>query len=365
MKISFNKFNLVQAVGNVQRAVSTKSSNAALEGIFIRAFDKKVTLCGYDLEIGIRTELQAVIVEEGEIVLSAKLFSDIVRKMPDEIITIETDDKLITYINSGVADYQIIGISASEYPELPSFDELQSFSINASLLQGMIKQTFFAISDNQSKPIYTGSLFDIKDGFLNIVSIDGFRMALRKEKVNVESDFNFIVPGKTLSEVMKITCENDVDIKVIVGKKHVIFKIENYSVVSRLIDGKFIEYASSIPVGSQTSLKVKTRELLSSVERMSLLTNEKLQTPVRLIVADEGIKMSCTTVVGRASDYIDLPFNGSEVEIGFNNRYLLDALKNTDTDELLMEFNGPLKPIKILPVEGESFVFLVVPMRLA
>ncbi len=365
MKISFNKTNLVQAVSNVQRAVSVKSSNAALEGILIKAINNKVTLCGYDLDIGIRTEIEALIIEEGSIVLSAKLFSDIVRRMPDEVITIETDNKLITYINSGVADYQIVGISAAEYPELPSFDKLQCFKLNGNLLQTMLRQTGFAISDNQSKPIYTGSLFDIKDGFLNIVSIDGFRMAVRKEKINTDINYSFVVPGKTLSEVMKINCGSDEDIQVIVGKKHVIFNIDNYSVISRLIEGKFIDYAGSIPSGFQTSLKANTRELLSSLERMSLLTNEKLQSPVRLIVADSGIKMHCTTVVGRASDYIDLAFDGSDVEIGFNNRYLLDAVKNTDTDEIIIEFNGSLKPIKILPVEGDSFVFLVVPMRLA
>lgn len=365
MKITFNKSELVQAVSNVQRAVSAKNSIPALEGILIKAYDNKAILCGYDLEIGIRTELEATIVEEGEIVLSAKLFSEIVRRMPDEIITIETDEKLITYINSGVADYQIVGISSYEYPELPSFEELESFELNGNLLKNMIKQTYYAISDNQSKPIYTGSLFDLKDGHLQIVSVDGFRMAVRKEKIEGDFNFNFIVPGKTLSEVLKINCDEEGTIRVIVGKKHVIFEIENYSVVSRLIEGKFLEYAGTIPNGAQTSLRVKTREIASSVERMSLLTSEKLQSPVRFIVADEGIKLACTTVVGKASDYINLPFEGSEVEIGFNNRYLLDAIKNADTDELLFEFNGPLKPLKVLPVEGDSFIFLVVPMRLS
>lgn len=365
MKITFNKTELVQAVSNVQRAVSTKNSIPALEGILIKAHENRVTLCGYDLEIGIRTEIDATIVEEGEIVLSAKLFSEIVRRMPDELITIETDEKLITYINSGVADYQIVGISAYEYPELPSFDELESFELNGNLLKNMIKQTCYAISDNQSKPIYTGSLFDLKDGFLRIVSVDGFRMAIRKEKIDGERSLDFIVPGKTLSEVLKINCADDSDISVIVGKKHVIFKIDRYSIVSRLIEGKFLDYNGTIPEGASTSLKVKTREIASSVERMSLLTSEKMQSPVRFIVADEGIKLFCTTAVGKASDYINLPFDGSEVEIGFNNRYLLDAIRNTDTDELLFEFNGALKPLKILPLEGDSFIFLVVPMRLA
>ncbi len=365
MKITFNKTELVQAVLAVQRAVSTKNSIPALEGILIKAHDGKVVLCGYDLEIGIRTEIDATVVEDGEIVLSAKLFSEIVRRMPDEIITVETDEKLITYINSGVADYQIVGISAYEYPELPSFDELESFELNGNILKNMIKQTCYAISDNQAKPIYTGSLFDIKSGSLNVVSVDGFRMAIRKEPVKCEKTFNFIVPGKTLNEILKINCDESSSVRIVVGKKHVAFKIENYSIVSRLIEGKFLDYEGTVPSGSTTKLKVNTREITSSVERMALLTSEKLQSPVRFIVADEGIKLLCTTVVGKANDSIRVAFEGNEVEIGFNNRYLLDAVRNSETDELIFEFNGPLKPLKILPVEGEDFIFLVVPMRLA
>ena len=216
-----------------------------------------------------------------------------------------------------------------------------------------------------SKPIYTGSLFDLRSGFLNIVSIDGFRMAVRKEKIASDINFSFVVPGKTLGEILKFTASEESDVQIIVGKKHVVFKIENYSVISRLIEGKFIEYEGTIPKGASTKLKVKTKEITAAVERMSLLTNDKMQSPVRVIVADEGIKLHCTTVVGKASDYIEVAYEGDEVEIGFNNKYLLDALKNSETDELIMEFNGPLKPLKILPTEGDSFVFLVVPMRLS
>lgn len=365
MKVTFNKTELVQAVTNVQRAVSTKTTIPALEGILIKTQDDNVMLCGYDLEIGIRTDIPATIIEEGSIVLSAKLFSEIVRRMPDELITIETDDKFAAYIHSGVVDYQIIGVTPDEFPELPTFEELESFCIDADTLKDMIRQTYYAVSDNQSKPIYTGSLFELKKGYLNVVSIDGFRMAVRKEKIAGDMAFSFVVPGKTLGEILKLSCNDESQVQIIVGKKHVAFKIENYSIISRLIDGKFIEYEGTIPKGAATSLKVNTREIMSAVERMSLLANDKLQSPVHFIVADEGIKLHCSTVVGKASDYINIPYEGNEVEIGFNNKYLLEAIRNADTDELLLEFNGPLKPLKILPTEGDSFVFLVVPMRLS
>lgn len=365
MKVIFERYELTAAVTNVMRAVSTKNTIPALEGILLKTTENTVVLCGYDLDIGIRTEISATVIEGGEIVLSAKLFSDMVKRLPDNTVTLETDDKLVSYIHSGVVNYQIIGMSSYEYPELPTFETLQSFRVNTAILKNMIRQTNFAVSDNMSKPIYTGSLFDLRSGFLNIVSIDGFRMAVRKEKIASDINFSFVVPGKTLGEILKFTASEESDVQIIVGKKHVVFKIENYSVISRLIEGKFIEYEGTIPKGASTKLKVKTKEITAAVERMSLLTNDKMQSPVRVIVADEGIKLHCTTVVGKASDYIEVAYEGDEVEIGFNNKYLLDALKNSETDELIMEFNGPLKPLKILPTEGDSFVFLVVPMRLS
>ncbi len=365
MKVIFERNELVTAVTNVMRAVSTKNTIPALEGILIKTSKDTVTLCGYDLDIGIKTEISANVIEEGEVVLSAKLFADMTKRLPDNNVTLETDDKLITYIHSGVVNYQIIGISSYEFPELPTFETLECFYIDTSVLKNMIRQTNFAISDNMSKPIYTGSLFDLKNGYLNIVSIDGFRMAVRKEKVGTDINFSFIVPGKTLGEILKFTAEEESRVQIIVGKKHAMFKIENYSVISRLIEGKFIEYEGTVPKGSSTRLRVKTKDMSAAVERMSLLTNDKLQSPVRVIVADEGINLHCTTVVGKASDFIAVEYEGDEVEIGFNNKYLLDALKNTETDEIIFELNGPLKPLKILPIEGDSFIFLVVPMRLS
>ncbi len=364
MKVTFDRSELATAVSNVQRAVSTKNTIPALEGILIKTDGNKAMLAGYDLEIGIRTEIPATVIEEGEIILSAKLFSDMVKRLPDNTVTLETDDKLVTYIHSGVADYQIIGMSSYEFPELPTFDVIERFSIETATLKNMIKQTSYAISDNMSKPIYTGSLFELKAGYLNVVSIDGFRMAVRKEKIETDINFSFIVPGKSLSEILKLNSGEESIVQVVVGKKHAAFNIENYTIFSRLIEGKFIEYEGTVPKGAATKLRVKTKEITAAVERMSLLTNDKMQSPVRVIVADEGIKLHCTTVVGKASDYVELTFEGDEVEIGFNNKYLLDALKNAETDELLFEFNGPLKPLKILPVEGDSFIFLVVPMRL-
>ena len=364
MKALFNRTELVAAVTTVQRAVSTKSANYALEGILLKVADSQATLCGYDLDIGITTSIPATVVEEGDIVLSARFFADMVKLMPDETITIETDDKLLTYITSGGAIYQIVGISSNDYPELPSFTTLSTFEIEAGTLKSMIRDTFYAIGDNPAKPNLMGSFFDIADGYFNLVSIDGFRMSVRREKVDTDEKFEFILPKKTLGELLKINCDDESTVTVVVGKKHAVFKIESYSILSRLIEGKYVSYKDTIPKGCATSLIVETRKIISSIERMSLLTSDKMQQPVHLVVADEGIKMFCTTAVGKANDSINVDYEGDEIEIGFNNRYMLDAVKNVSADVLLFEFNGPNRPLKILPVDGDSFLILVVPMRI-
>lgn len=363
MKFSCQQKDFSTAITNVQRAVSTKSNTPALEGILIKAKDNKITLCGYDLEIGITTFIDCNVQQEGEVVVSAKLLGDIVRRLPENIVDIETDNRLIVYIKSGQADYQIVGISSDEYPDLPNVDKMDNLSIKSDILKTMIKQTIFAISDDPSKPIYTGSLFDIDNNELRIVSIDGYRMAIRKEKIGFEKTSKFVVPGKTLGEVLKLITDEQKQVEITIGQRHAVFKIENYSIVTRLIEGNFLDYKSTIPPEAKTEAILNTRSFISSVERMSLLTSDKIQSPIRCMVDDSCVKMSCSTAIGKANDSISASVNGENVEIGLNNKYLLDALKNSETDKVRIEFNGSLTPIKILPTKGDSFLFLVVPMR--
>jgi len=364
MKLTCSQTALAEAVTNVQRAVSSKTSLPVLEGILIKAKNNQITLCGYDLEIGITTVIDADITDEGAIVVSAKLLGDIVRRLPDETVCLETDDRFITYINSGQAEYKIVGIAAADYPELPSFEKTDTLTIQSGLLKNMIKQTLFAVSDNISKPIYTGSLFDIEEHVIRIVSVDGYRMALRKETIACEKNSRFVVPGKALSEVLKLISDEEKNTEILIGQRHAVFQIENYSIFTRLIEGNFLDYKSTIPAGNKTEACVVTRDMIGSVERMSLLTSDKIQSPIRFTVNAEEIKLSCSTAIGKANDAIKTPVKGEDVEIGFNNRYLLDALKNTDTDIVKLELNGPLTPMKIVPTEGDAFLFLVVPMRL-
>ncbi len=363
MKFSCNQKDFSAAVTNVQRAVSNKSNLPALEGILIKAEEGRIVLCGYDLEIGITTFIECNVQEKGEIVVSAKLLGEIVRRLPENTVDIKTDDKMIVYINSGQAEYNIVGISSNEYPELPKVEEMENIAIKSSIIKTMIKQTIFAISDDLSRPVYTGSLFDIEDNLLRIVSVDGFRMAIRQESISCNKNSKFVVPGKTLSEILKLISDEEKDIEIIIGQRHAVFKVENYSIISRLIEGNFIDYKSTIPSESNTEIIVNTRNLIAAVERMSLLTSDKIQSPIRCVVEDTFVKLFCSTAIGKANDAISANITGENVEIGLNCRYLLDALKNTETDEIKIQLNGSLTPTKIVPISGDSFLFLVVPMR--
>lgn len=364
MKFTVNKRDITEAVSNIQRAVSGKTSIPALEGILISATEGAIELCAYDLELGITTTIPAVTSEPGKSVLSAKIFSDIVRRTPDESITVSVDEKNMATIDSGYSKFSIIGIPAEEFPELPKLSDSTQIELESNLLKSMIHQTVFAVAESDAKPIHQGSLFNIVKGKLDVVSVDGYRLAKRSEPVNFSEDISFVVPGKTLNEILKLLKDNDEKVEISAGRRHILFKIDNYTVISSLLEGEFLNYQAAIPPDSKTEVIVRTRDAIESVERVSLLITDRLKSPVRCLFADGEIKLLCTTSMGRASDQLSVEITGESVEIGFNNRYLLDALKNTECDEVKIQLGGSLSPMKIVPKEGDSFLFLVLPVRL-
>ncbi len=365
MKFNVLRTDLVEAVTNVSRAVAGKAAIPALEGILIKAYGQNITVSGYNLEIGITTTVEATIQSEGEIVVPARTFSEFIRKLPEEVVCIETDDRMKTYITSGTATCKLIGINSVEYPDLPVFDENERFELDAAILSDMIKQTVYAVSDNNAKPIYTGSLFEIKDKVFRIVAIDGYRMAIRQESVDNDIESSFVVPGKTQQEVVKLISGEEKTVKVGIGQRHIIFKIGSYSVISRLIEGTFLDYNSTIPKDKKTEVVVNTSRMIAAVDRMMPVNEDKIKSPVRLTFSNDEIHFSCTSAVNSADDVVSAPVIGEDVEIGFNNRYLFDAIRNVDTDEIKMTLNGGLSPMIITPVKGDSFINLVVPMRLS
>ena len=362
MQFTCDRQKLNEAVLNVQRTVSAKSSVPALEGILLTAQEGSVRLCGFDLEIGMTTELPAEVKESGSIVMGARLFGDIVRRLPQDTVSFKADEKQVAQIESGEASFSLVGIPAQEYPELPQISGDTNIRIPSNILKGMIRQTLFAVAETDAKPVHTGTLFEIGGGEIRLISVDGYRLAIRCEKTAAEEKSSFVVPGKTLGEVMKLLPDGDGEAEILVGLRHIRFG--DYVVISRLLEGEFLDWRASLPKGCATEVRVSVSEFISSLERVSLIITERLRSPVRCTFGSDGIRLACATAIGRANDRLGAKITGSEVEIGFNSRYLLDALRNSECDEVKIQLNGPLSPMKILPGEGDEFLFLVLPVRL-
>ena len=365
MKFICDRNKLTEAVTNVQRAVSSKSTIPALEGILIKAEANKITLFGYDLEICITTTIDASVQQQGSSVIKAKLFADIIRRLPENNITIEVDDKNIVFISCGKANFKLVGMPAEDYPEIPVIRSTDTIKISSEILNSMIKQTIYAVADTDVKPINKGTLFEIENKIFRMISLDGYRLAIRTENIDYEGEKYMIVPGKSLSEVSKLINEDAENIEIISGGRHIIFKIGSYSVISRLIEGQFINYKASIPESHLTQIRINTRKFIDTIERLSLLLTDKMKSPIKCCIEDSIINASCNTPLGQAEDQIDVSMTGENIEIGFNNKFLLDALRNSETDEIIMELSGATKAIVIKPTEGNSFLFMLMPMRIS
>ena len=364
MKFKCDRQKLNKAVENVQRAVAAKSNIPALEGILLRAENNKITLCGYDTDIGITTSIDANIYKEGSIVVTAKLFSDIIKRMPENTLSIETDEKLIIYISGGKTDYKIIGMSAEDYPELPMTAATDKITIDGKTLRSMIRQTIYAVSDKDENPTQKGALFEISNNTFRIVSVDGYRLAIRTENTKYDGEKSFIVPKKSLQEISCLISDDTENISVQPGTRNLTLVIDDYTIVTRIIDGDFMNYKATIPSSFTTEVSVNTRQFINTIERMSLLLTERIKTPIKCCFENNMVTTSCNTSKGQANDEFEAQINGDYVEIGLDNKFITEALKFSETDQVRIRMNGSLKPLMILPSEGESFIFLVMPVRL-
>lgn len=365
MKFSCNTDLLSKAIANVSLAVSPKSNLTALEGILVQAHANVITLMGYNLELGITTSIPATIEETGEVIIPAKLFSEIIRKTESEEISIYADSRFLVEIKAGVSQFTILGMSPLEFPELPNVGEDTAIlKLPQNTLRSMISQTIFAVATTDAKPVHTGCLFNLEKNQITVVAVDGFRLALRKENIQVEEPIKFIVPGKNLADLLKLLDDSDDLLELQISKRHILFTTEQYSVISRLLEGDFLDYIAAIPKEISTTVEINTRSMINSIERTALLISDRLKSPLRIEFGDNLVKMSCSTTIGKAYDECSCNSQGPQTEMGFNNRYLMDALRNADTDIVRLEISGPLSPMKVLPPEGDQFLFLVLPMRL-
>lgn len=373
MKFICSSQILAEACANVQRATSSKSANLpTIEGILIKAENDRIMLTGYDLEVGIITSVEGRVESTGSIILNAKILCDILRNAPGELVSIECDERLICKIKSGDSEYSIMGFSEADYPELPSVSGGFPVVVYGEILKDMVKKTVFAAAENDSKIIHTGIRFEVTEGNIRLVAVDGYKLAVRNEKIDYSGEKkNFVVPKKTLNEVIKLISDSCQTVSMIVAQRHILFECGSYVIISRLLEGEFLSYKSAIPTTAKSQVRINTRSFINSIERISLIITERVKSYIRCIFDADSVRISSTTALGTANDRIEADAQGERVEIGFNNRYLLDALRVCDTDEVILRMNGATSPLIIVPdddngtmIYEKPFLFMVLPVRM-
>ncbi len=365
MIVTIEREKILEAVNHLSRIVSSKTSLPVLEGILISAERGKVTLISYNLEMGIKKEIYASTEEEGDIVINAKILADILRRMDGLSVEISTDDRLMCHIKSGAANFDIMGMAASDFPEMPSAPEKNKMVLSGEIVKNMVRRTIFAVAQNEgTRPILTGINVTFCEGAVKFVAIDGYRLAIRTEKLNINDDINLIISGRAIGELVKLITDDEEDVEIYVNDNLICFKTGGYSFISRLLEGSFVDYKKTVPETYKQRIFVKTKELIDTIERISLVINDTFSTPVRCIFSEDNIVFSCTSSVGRATENFPITLEGEEFEIGLNSRYLIEALKATESDTVKIEFGGPSAGVLIKPTEGEDFLYMIMPMRL-
>ena len=366
MKFSCEKVLLQSAIAVTSRAVAQKSSIPALEGLLLHV-DSGLTVSGYNMQTGIRTKVSADVVSGGDIVLNARLFGDIIRRMPDDVVTVSVDDRQTVHLSCGDANFDILGLSAADYPDLPEVEDEYAMSIQQKTLRAMIEEVAFAVSTNESRPVHTGALFEISDAGLTMVAVDGFRLAVRREKLeNMEGGaFSFVAPGSALSEVKGICADTEDLATVTLGRRHILFEVGDTELICRRLEGEFLDYKNAIPRKNPITLIADTKSLIESIDRVSVVISDKLKSPVRCLFECDKVTLTAKTGNGESRDVCRLSGDGGGLEIGFNNRYLMEALRYPPADTVKIELNTGVSPAVIVPVEGEeNFLYMVLPVRL-
>ncbi|MBO4734597.1 MAG: DNA polymerase III subunit beta [Clostridia bacterium] len=367
MKFTASREEFLEAVLKLLKVVGSKSTMPILEGILISAEQGKITLAAYNLEMGMKKEIYCNCEEEGDIVIKAKLLSDILRRLGGSQVAIEADDKLMCHIKSNDTEFDIMGMAAGDFPEMPSVADGIKIKIESQTLCDMVRGTIFAVSQIEgSRPIYTGINISVENGIIQFVAIDGYRLAIRKEKTNIDKNINIVVSGRAIGEVVKLAEEENEDVSIIIGARLISFNIGGYVFIARLFEGEFVDYKKVLPQEHKQSIDINRNELIGSVERVSLLINDAFSTPLRLLLDENEGTLSCATSIGRAKETIKINLSGTPFEIGLNSRYLTEALRACDEGNIKLKFNGPNAAVTIGPEDesNEDFLYLIMPLRL-
>lgn len=371
MKFTCDRNSITYAINISQKAVAARSTLPVLEGLLIKAQNNKVVITGNDLEIGIECIFEAEIESEGSVVVNSRLFGEIIRKMTGDTVIIEVNENNVTNIKCGNSKFNITGIEAAEFPEIQKFDVQYEINLTKRQLKDLVRSTIFAVGTNELKMILTGCLLEASGKNVNMVAVDGYRLAYKKTECENDAvsgyfgDVSIVIPSKSLNELVKIIDDKDEEIKIFCSEKNIRFEFDNVVFTSRLLEGDYLDYKKIIPSEYKTKVKTDVKSVIEAVERASLvITSEVTKAPVILNIVDGEIKINCETQVGKVEEIIPVDMEGNAIEIGFNNKYLLDALKAVSTEEVKLSFIDSVNTCLISPTEGEDFKYIVLPLRL-
>lgn len=364
MKFICEKQKLQEGISISSKAITGKTTMPILEGIYISAKDNQLKLIGSDMDVSIETMVDADIKEEGSIVIDSRIFGEIIRKLPNSEIIIETLENEIIQITCQKSVFNLVYMNGDDYPELPKINESLSVEVPQNILKSMIRGTSFAIAQDETRPILQGILFEVKDKKLNLVALDGYRLAIRTEFLDNDNDIEVVIPGKTLNEVSRILEDISDIVEITFTDNHILFNLSNTKIISRLLDGKFVNYSSLLPQEYKILLDVKKQELQNCIERASLMAKDSNSNLIKLDIQEENMIITSNSQLGKVREELNINLQGGEIQIAFNSKYLLDVLKNIEDDEVKLEMTSGVSPCVIKCKNTDNSKYLVLPVRL-
>ena len=364
MIFTCEKQKILEGISIVQKAITGKSTMPILEGIYIQTNQSTLTLIGSDMDVSIQTSVEATIIEEGSIVIDAKIFGEIIRKLPNSTIKIETIENQLIRITCEKSVFDVVYMNTNEFPALPEVNENLKISVNQNILKNMIKGTSFAIAQDETRPILQGILFEVKNKNLNLVALDGYRLAIKSEFLDTDIDMEVVIPGKTLNEVSKILEDTEDIVDITFTNNHILFNLEKTKIISRLLEGKFINYNSLLPQEHKLFVNVNRQELQNAIERASLMAKDGNTNLIKLDLHQDNLIITSNSQLGKVREEISIKLQGEEIQIAFNSRYLIDVLKNVEDSEVVMKMTSGISPCVIEEKNNENAKYLVLPVRL-
>ena len=363
MKIITSKNLLLNAINITQKAVPSKTTLPILEGILIEAKNGKLKLIGTDLEVGIETTINVDVIVPGRIVISSRMIGEIVRKLPDSDIELELKENNIVYIKCENSHFKVNGMTPDEFPDLPEVKKENGVVITQKKFKEMIKQTIFSVSTDEIRPILTGVLFEVVGDKISMVALDGFRMAVKNSSVINDNNFKAVIPGKSLAEIGKILEDTEEPVNIYFSKNQIIVQIQDTIIISRLLEGEFINYKQIIPNDYKIKVTVPISKLIESCERAALFARDSSNNMIKFEINDDIMSIKSNSQNGDVQEELKVSKQGEDIEIAFNAKYFMDVLKVIESEEITIEFTTNISPSILRPLDDEGYLYLILPTR--